>query len=147
MSFYILSLNARGLRNNINRKALFLFAKQYKTDFLFFQESHSLEKDCNFWKCQWGNDLWLSHCSEYSAGVSTLKNSFGGDILHSECDSNGHFVCLVVKSNNIILIVINIYGFNCKADNDQLHHCLGNKLDIWLFKYPNAYLLVGGGGV
>lgn len=41
MSFSIFSLNARGLRNNIKRKALFLFAKQLKTDFVFFQESHS----------------------------------------------------------------------------------------------------------
>lgn len=73
MSFSIFCLNARGLRNNIKRKALFLCAKQLKTDFVFFQESHSLAKDSNFWKSQWGNDIWLSHGSEHSAGVSCLK--------------------------------------------------------------------------
>ncbi len=36
MSISIVSLNARGLRDNVKRKALFLYAKSFKTDFCFF---------------------------------------------------------------------------------------------------------------
>ena len=40
LSLSVFSLNARGLGENIKRKALFLFAKQQKSDFCFFQESY-----------------------------------------------------------------------------------------------------------
>lgn len=54
----VISLNVRSLRQNIKHKALFLFAKQQKSDFFFFfQESHSVVNDASFWKAQWGNDM------------------------------------------------------------------------------------------
>lgn len=62
--------------------------------------------------------------------------------MRSHCDTDGHFVCLVVKVNNIFLIVVNIYGFNSKSDNDQLLDSLD--LASWLLKFPDAYLLLGG---
>ena len=128
LSLSILSLNARGLRNSVKRKALFLFAKQFRTDFCFFQESHSILADANFWRSQWGNDIWLSRGSERSAGVTTLKNTFDGNILHSECDPFGHFICLVISYNDIMLITVNFYRYNTKHENDQLqwhyaHYC------------------------
>ena len=101
-------------------EALFLFAKQFQTDFCFFQESHSILADANFWRSQWGNDIWLSHGSERSAGVTTMKNTFGGNILHSECEPFGHFICLVISYNDSTLITVNFYGFNTKHENEQL---------------------------
>lgn len=41
--------------------------------FSFFQEAHSVSEDANFWSCQWGNPIWLSHGKEHLAGVATLK--------------------------------------------------------------------------
>ncbi len=57
MSFSLITLNVRGLRLNVKRKALFLFAKQQKSDFCFFQEVHSTPNDVSFWKAQWGNAI------------------------------------------------------------------------------------------
>ena len=51
----LVSLSARGLRNNLKRKALFLFVKQCKTDLCFFQETHTINDDIHFWSSQWGN--------------------------------------------------------------------------------------------
>lgn len=42
MSLSLISLNTRGLRDIVKRKALFLFAKQLKTDLVFFSKSHIL---------------------------------------------------------------------------------------------------------
>lgn len=39
------SFNARGLRSHVKRKALFLFAKGFKTDLCFIQEAHSTIED------------------------------------------------------------------------------------------------------
>lgn len=128
----IVSLNARGLRNITKRKALFLFVKQLNTEFSFCQESHSNSKDENFWRSQWGNDLWFSHCSERSAGVLTLKHKYSGDILHTDTDPKGHFICQVVDYNKIVLIIFNIYGYNSSLENIQLFANIENRLKYWL---------------
>lgn len=128
MSFSVLTLNARGLREAAKRKALFLFTRQFGSDFVFFQESHSKDTDIAFWKSQWGNEIWFSHGSEYSAGVSCLKNNFAGDVLHTYCDEHGHFILLVLKCYNVNLIVFNYYGYNFRPENDQLLSLMEDKL-------------------
>lgn len=144
LSFSVLSLNARGLRNNVKRKALFLFAKQFKTDFVFFQESHSQAKDVHFWRAQWGNDIWCAHGTEFSAGVCCLKNNFTGDILHTECDTQGHFVFRIVKVNDSVCLITNIYGFNSTTENNKLLDKLEEQTLFWLSKFPNANVIIGG---
>ena len=65
--------NARGLRNNVQCKAFFLFAKQLKTDECFFQESHSVSTDVNFWRRapEWRSSL--RHCfSVLEASLQTM---------------------------------------------------------------------------
>lgn len=46
-------LKARGLSNNVKRKAFFLIAKQEILILAFFKGPHSLAKDANFWKTQY----------------------------------------------------------------------------------------------
>jgi len=104
----LISFNARGLRNNIKRKALFLFARQYRADFCYIQEAHSVNDDVKFWSGQWGSSIWFSHGSEHSAGVITLKNRFNGEVVQSLCDSEGHFVCLLLNCNDILLQLISM---------------------------------------
>ncbi len=45
---------------------------------------------------------------------------------------------------NVTLIIVNIYGFNSKSQNDDLLNSLEEKLINWLAKFPNAYLIIGG---
>lgn len=52
MSLSLVSFNARGLRDSVKRKALFLFAKKHKSDFCFLQECHSTKDDYKWWKSQ-----------------------------------------------------------------------------------------------
>lgn len=144
MSLSVVSLNARGLRDNLKCKALFLFIKQQKSYFCFLQESRSTIDDTKFWKNQWGNDLWFSHVSERSAGVTSLKNKFEGAILHSESDSNGRFLILIIKFDDIIVFLANVYGYNTKTDIDFLFDTLGLRFTSWLSKYPNLLFVVGG---
>ena len=113
-----------------------------KQTFSFFKRL--IPHEVKFWRSQWGNDIWLSHGSEHSAGVGTLKCNFTGNILYSDIDINGNFVCQVIDFNRIILIVTNVYGYNSKAENEILFDNIEQKLLIWLDKFPNAFLLVGG---
>lgn len=144
MSVSIVSLNARGLRDNVKRKALFLYAKSFKTDFCFFQESHSVSNDISFWKNQWGNEVWMAHGSEHSAGVMIVKNHFAGSVLQSYIDPMGHFLILVICINNIFVLLVNIYGYNTSRENDLLLDEIGDKILLWFNKFPDAVICIGG---
>ncbi|KAF7644176.1 hypothetical protein LDENG_00226450 [Lucifuga dentata] len=145
MSLSLWSVNARGLRNVIKRKALFLFMKEHKADFCLFQECHSTKKDFNFWTSHWGNQIWLAHGSEYSAGVGIFKNKFDGDTPETDLDNLGHFCFLIITLNQMTFTIISIiYGYNSSAENHSLINTLDTKLTQWLHKYPHALIIMGG---
>lgn len=64
--------------------------------------------------------------------------------MHADTDENSHFICLIIKCFSVIFIVVNIYGYNCKSDNDQLLCLLEERLTHWLSKFPDSYLIIGG---
>lgn len=144
MSLSIISVNAKGLRNNVKRKAIFLFCKQFKTDFCFIQESHSAEQDKSFWRSQWGDDLWMSHGTEHSAGVCILKNRFNGKVLISDCDNAGYYIFLILEAAHSIYISVNVYGFSRQTENKLYFDRLEERLLHWLFKYPDSFIILGG---
>lgn len=144
MSLSLISFNARGLRDSVKRKALFLFAKKHNSDFCLIQECHSTNDDYRWWKSQWGNDIWCSHGTEHSAGVSIFRNKYGGEILGSDSDSLGHFLVLVISLNQQTVILGNIYGYNTSTDNKILFDKLDEKLTYWSNKFPKAFIILGG---
>lgn len=83
-----ISLNKRGLKSNVKRKATFLFCKEQKCTFIFLQETHSVAADTNFWKQQWGDTALFSHRTSHSAGVVILFNRFSGKVTNHTSDSN-----------------------------------------------------------
>jgi len=69
-SLTVMSLNTRGIRDSVKRKAVFLFCKKSGADLILLQETHSCESDIKFWKGQWGNEIYCCHGTNHSAGVS-----------------------------------------------------------------------------
>ena len=53
----ILSLNVRGLRNQVKRRALFLYLKNQKADFCCLQETFTLKEDEIPWASEWGGKI------------------------------------------------------------------------------------------
>ncbi len=100
--------------------------------------------DTLFWKSQWGNELWFSHGTERSAGAAILKYCFSGSILHSESDLEGHYLILIINSDNFIVLLANVYGYNSKTGNDFLFDVLETHILYWISRYPNILLLIGG---
>lgn len=81
MFISVFSINARGLRDLLKRKSLFLYCKGKGVlnkiiIHYFVQETHACKEDEKFWRSQWGNDIWFSHFSNRSAGVAILKGKF-----------------------------------------------------------------------
>ena len=129
------SINVRGLRDNTKRKAVFLFCRSCCTDIVFLQETHSDIDDEKFWKSQWGDGIYFSHGSNYSAGVAILLNRCNGDILESTVSKEGRWIILVLKMDNSLFIICNVYGPNRTAQAKHMFSELSLKLDTLKEKY------------
>lgn len=119
-SFSVVSLNVRGLRDAVKRKAVFLFCKSSESDIILLQETHSCEMDVKFWKNQWGNTIYCSHGSNHSAGVLILLHKFKGQILGVRSSDEGRWIILSFKQDNSNFVICNIYGCNSRSDNRSL---------------------------
>lgn len=144
MSITIFSVNARGIRDLLKRKALFLFCKSKKADFCFIQETHACKEDVSFWKSQWGCDIWFSFgASNRSAGVAILKDKFLGKTITQKSDDNGRWVILLVEINQVQFIIVNIYATNNKKNGLIFQYIKGHINNLQL-KSPSAEVIWGG---
>lgn len=76
--------------------------------------------------------------------MATLNDRFKGNVLITECDPDGHFICQVAEYNDLIYIISNIYGYNTKNENVNLLLSIENIITGWLARFPTAFLLLGG---
>lgn len=101
-----LSLNVRGLRDNVKRKAIFMFCRRKNVDLIL---THSVESDTKFWKSQ----CYFSHGTNHSAGVATLLIKPKGDMVESAIAEDDRWIILVHKMDCMYFIVCDVYGYNC----------------------------------
>lgn len=144
MSISLFSFNARGLRNMLKRKSVFLYCTNKRHDFYFVQETHSNVEDVMFWKSQWGKDIWFSHGNNKSAGVAILLGEFKGQIIKFEKDDEGRWIILVVEIADTHLILINIYASNNKQQNSAIFFKIETKINQYLVKFPFGKIIWGG---
>jgi len=138
------SLNVRGLKDIVKRKAVFLFCKGQKANCIFLQETHSLDSDESFWTNQWGEKMFFSHGSNRSGGVAICFNKCPGEIIVHKDDGSGHWLMVVLKIDGIFFILINIYGFNNAAQNQKLVEDISNMISETKVRYPSDNVLIGG---
>ena len=92
-SFSVMSLNVRGLRNQVKRRSIFRFLKDQNYLFYFLQETYSKPGDEIIWKSEWGGDIFFSHGSTHSRGVCILINPLHGQTVNNlNKDENGRIV-------------------------------------------------------
>ena len=128
----------------LKRKSFFLYCKGKHTDFIFIQETHSCTDDKDFWRNQWGNDVWFSHGSTRSAGVAILKDNFRGKILTHTKDNAGRWIILVVTVDQSNFILVNVYASNNSINNNILFSDIEYQINIMTSKFPNTKTIWGG---
>ncbi len=141
----LLSLNVRGLKNNVKRKATFLYCKEQKVNFFFVQETHSECEDSRFWKLQWGDSAYFSHGTSHSAGVMILFYRFQGSIVDHKSDTNGHWLMVTVEIDGVKFILVCVYGYNSRALNKLFYADLCVKINQWKVTYSTDEVIIGGG--
>lgn len=138
------SLNVRGLKDIVKRKAVFLFCKGQKANCVFLQETHSSDLDASFWTNQWGDKIFFSHGSNRSGGVAICFNKCPGEVITYKADESGHWLMVVLKIDVLFFILINIYGFNNAAQNKKLVEDISMIISETKVLYPTDNVLVGG---
>uniref|UniRef100_A0A3B5MDF0 Endonuclease/exonuclease/phosphatase domain-containing protein n=1 Tax=Xiphophorus couchianus TaxID=32473 RepID=A0A3B5MDF0_9TELE len=87
---------------------------------------------------------YFCHGSSRSAGVAILLKNFQGQISSSKMDKNGHWLFLTVCSDNLILILLNIYGYNNLNENKLLLEEITLNLDHLKSFYSTNNVVIGG---
>lgn len=142
--FSFVSLNARGLRDSIKRKSIFLFCKNQKSQCYLLQETHSNYMDEKFWSNQWGDKILFNHGTNRSAGVAILLNNFPGKVLTSNRDPLGHWILCVLEANEDFMIIGNIYGCNNPNQNRSMIAEISKTIKSLIQRYPTDNLIFGG---
>ena len=107
ISFF--SFNTRGLKDSVKLTAIFLFCKGQQANCIFLQETRSDESDVKFWPQQWGGKILFSHSTNRPAGVAICFNRCPGKLLCNRVDEDGYWVACVLNTDNILIILVNIY--------------------------------------
>ncbi len=105
MELSVISFN-KGHSRYCKKKSNIFVLQRNEGRFLFFYKNPTSSEDVPFWKNQWGDDLWLAHGTNHSAGVIILKGSFRGKILYNQCDVKGHWVILVIEIGSNMFIYV-----------------------------------------
>ena len=124
-----MSLNVRGLRNQVKRRSIFRFLKDQNCLIYFLQEIYSKPGDETIWRSEWGGDFFFSHGSIHSRGVCILINPLYGQTVNNfNKDQNGRIISLDIVSETGNLSVCNIYAPNTLQQQNEFLHSLNEYL-------------------
>uniref|UniRef100_A0A1A7XB67 Reverse transcriptase domain-containing protein n=2 Tax=Iconisemion striatum TaxID=60296 RepID=A0A1A7XB67_9TELE len=143
-NFNFISLNARGLKDNLKRKAIFLHCKDKNYHCVLLQETHSSALDATYWTMQWGDKILFSHGSNRSAGVAICFNKCPGNVISYKMDDNGHWLTVVIKITNAYIILTNVYGYNTTTQNKSLLQDITKVVSQYKKLYHTDLILFGG---
>ena len=102
-----ISLNVRGLRNQVKRRSIFSYLKNQKATLYCLQEAFSKEDDEKIWSAEWGGQIIFSHGSEHSRGVCTLLNANSRFYLNTVyADRDGRYIIAKVNIGDEQLFAI-----------------------------------------
>lgn len=75
------------------------------------------KSDYNFWKNQWGDNVWMSYGTNTSAGVAILRGQFSS-ILKSKAHEFGKWLVLALeKRDNVFIWVIFMLQIVCRIEH------------------------------
>ena len=138
----ILSLNVRGLRNQVKRKSIFSHLKDQNCQIYLLQETFSEPDDESIWKSEWGGVIFFSHGSIHNKGVSILINPPSKlNVEASGKDLDGRIISVNLIYSSGRISICNVYAPN---DSQQQQKFVLN-LNRYLMSYTEISNLIVGG--
>ena len=139
----ILSLNARGLRQKIERENLFYWLKEKNAGIIFLQETYWTEELLSTVEKEWGAKILLCQGTQHSKGTAILfSEKLNFDLINVHKTEDGRMILINLKIEEKNLTLINIY-----APNDQTNRkTFFNKVQKWIsqFALNKDEMIIGG---
>ena len=109
----VISLNVRGLKNAFKRRKVFRYAKRFKADIVFLQETHCTSNMENLWQSEWGNKCLFSNGVSNSCGVAMLfGKNMSNNIQDIIRDTEGRKLICKIAVNDSTFCFANLYSPN-----------------------------------
>ena len=138
-SLKISSLNCQGLGASKKRRDVLQYLRQKHYSVYFLQDTHFSKKMERQIRAEWGFECILSCNNSRSRGVAILlNNNFDFKIQKAVVDTNGNYILLLIKTFNIEILLVNIYGPN--KDNPDFFYVIKNKIE----DFGTQNVVVGG---
>ena len=138
----ILSLNVRGIRDQLKRRSIFAYLKDHSPKIIFLQETYSEPSDEMIWKSEWGGEIFFSHGTKHSKGVCILIHPTMQSKIDCIFNSNtGRMVLIAMEFNSLKLSLCNVYAPNNQSEQLNFIQELNNVL---MDKSELSTLIVGG---
>ena len=134
----ILSLNARGLRDNLKRRKVWKYCKDNNVDICFLQETHGSNKDNHLWSNEFGNKGLFANGESNARGVATMFCKYGNKVREVIRDINGRFILIKLELEEYTYCLANIYAPN--TDNPLFF----NELFGEIKKLDCVHVIIGG---
>ena len=146
VDFKLLSLNVRGIRSSLKRKALFIWLTQQKADIIFLQEPYSTIEMEDIWNTQYNGKSFYSHGTNPSCGMMLLiKDDLEFEIKSSVLDTKGRYILIdtTVQVQGSDFLLVNIYAPNKVQEQCELFSGLEKMVDK-LNTSAEQKIVVGG---
>ena len=110
----IMSLNVRGLRQDLKRKKIFTWLQKQTIDIILLQETHSTIEIENKWIAEWGGKFYFAHGENNARGTGILiKSNISNTEVHKVIsDNEGRYILIDLTINETRFTLCNIYGPN-----------------------------------
>ena len=137
----ILTLNGRGLRNKLHRKAIFKYVKINKINVACLQECHILDTDIELWKKEWGGEMFVLPGSVHSKGQTILVSKKLNANQYAEEKFGDRILKVSFDLNDEKYSIINVYGPNNDSDKEDF---LSDLFDVCVKIPDDVFYTVAG---
>ena len=132
-------MNCRGLSQQQKRRDMLNFLKSSSNDIIFLQETHLTSNTIQYFNAVWPGKCYHSCKTSHSRGTSILTHpNLSYDLISEQYSNDGNFALIVIKINNNLVTLINIYGPNDDTPSFYKH------IDSLLEQSPNENIIIGG---
>ena len=109
------TVNARGLKQNMKRLAIFRYLKQHHYDVICLQETHLTKQDIPIWEKQWGGTIIYVEGTAHGQREMILISKK----VHCEVNiikQRSRHLVMHLKGEGIDVVIANVYAPKLKAE-------------------------------
>ena len=142
-SLHFVSLNVRGIRDQLKRKKIFSWLLSQKTDIVCLQETFLSKELEDKVISEWSGPCYFSYGSNHSKGVSILfRKNLPSDIVNVYVKCDGRALAIRILYHKTCYLILNVYAPTRLSDKGKFF----KNLSIWFNKivHQDDLLICGG---